>query len=100
MAGLSVIFMGFGFPAYLAYLAAVYNLNIWFVGIFTFLSLLGAAGIAVVYLGVSSEWIFGDDDEIGDRHKNVVETLQALVERMDELYESLKDIDDMLKMEE
>ncbi|MCF2137723.1 MAG: hypothetical protein K9W43_10880 [Candidatus Thorarchaeota archaeon] len=100
LAGLAIISMGFGLPAYLAYLAATQNLNIWLVGIFSFFSILGGALIVIVYLGVSSTLFFDDDGEMIDRHKNIVDSLSDLVERMDSIYEALKEIDDVLKMEE
>ncbi len=96
---LSVIFMGFLFPAILAYLAAVYLLNIWYVGIFTFLSLLAA--VAVVSIDPIFNSHYGEDEELYyRRYRTVKDALESLVERLDGVYEDLVEIDNILKMEE
>ncbi len=100
LAGLSITLMGFGFPAILVYLAAFYAFNIWFVGIFTFLSLLGAAVVTFIIFIFADSDIWDDNEDLEERHNELVRTMASLIQRLERVQVDLKEIDETLRMEE
>ncbi len=100
MIAVIAIIMGFGLTGYLAYLTAVYALNIVFTGIFSFLALLAAGSISVVSVGTS--WFHGNDaaDDLRDRHAELVQSFKNIIDRLDDVCEDLTEIDEIMRQEE
>ena len=99
MSALAIAFLGFGFPVYLAYLGAVYQFNIWYVGIFTFLSLLGGVTIPLA-LHAITESLAHPDEDYEEQLDDMVRAFRALLKRMDDVLIELREIDRMLSVEE
>ncbi|MDF1540611.1 MAG: hypothetical protein P1Q69_17065 [Candidatus Thorarchaeota archaeon] len=93
-----VIALGFGFPSVMVYMNVFHGLDIWFVGFFTFLSLLGAFGLPAMILLIASDVIEGppDNREIERFREAQIDLLKDL----NEMVEYLADIENMLRVEE
>jgi len=100
LSAMAIILLGFAFPAILAYLGAVYQFNIWYVGIFTFLSLVGAVLIPITLYGITGVLIDDDQDRYREQVDEMEEALASLLKRVDEIVNSLKEVDAILKTEE
>ncbi len=100
LSSLAIVFMGFGFPAVLAYLAATQGFNIWYAGIFSFLSIIGAAGVVAIAYGMGFMLWDNDTDDTKAQLKDVTKILVSVLEKMDILAAGLREIDEILKVEE
>ena len=95
---LTAIALGLGFPGLLVYLAAVYNLDLLFVGIMVFLSLLGAVAAPAVIGGLSYDDV-SDDTYLRRQNAILRAALADALKEIDEMNENLEKLLNILKEE-